>query len=883
MPGTATARRLARRYLPLKVRQVIVAVRDAARSDAASRPVMGSGSKRAAASKSDKKASGKRAAGRDREPLLESLRSGLPLAEPLVKKTRALLEAGEPHLAASLGASLAKEPETAAVGGLIGGIVAYRRGYPALAWREFSRASPELVWRYAAFEYARSGITTDRETVLAEIRRVVSEIPDYIDARGWIAIVGAVFGARDEALAREVFAVLDGQVGDGSGVASAVVVERDWLRPWVAASARSPSATDVAPGHVSIGVMAYDHPGRHRASANIGDHIQSLASLGHLVRHQDLKFHGEQELVDLLEFLQERVRPEMQRAGIGTEVEVVTVERDASAYKPLPPNTWTLAFGWFMHAIFEQHFGFPLHRNVLPIFISFHCNKRDLLTPEALDYLRQYGPIGCRDWTSVDILLSLDVPAFFSGCLTTTTSTVFPDLAEAPPPNAPVAYVDMPTDAVPSGAVTYRHSDDRVRFRSFPTNVHDGMELLETYRRKHSSVVTSRLHCWLPTRSLGMPVRFVPKNRADIRFAGLIDTTDADFERIRSGVNDKLEQVMTAILSGQEPDAVYELWRTLTAEDVEVARRRRAETPMTMGPSRTSVDGDVAKAVSSTVTREADGGPRAGEVHVAVHLADRRGHALPVLLESLTASTSRPLHVWIVTRHAETVNLDEFAVQFPTVSLSVVPTKGLGSRVDRGDGRALGARDMDLLVLGDLLPGVDRVVLVPVDAVVARDIGELFDIDLDGHLFAAPTVDGSRGTSGFGVIHTAALRLGSRTGQAADLRRRAYARHAFDFDAFTTAVMVFDLALLRSEEFAKEHLAYVEEFGLALRDLFHFAAGPNRAVIPTSWDHVPTRSAVDDPGLIHWADPLKPWASDYTAERERWLSAAEAVRARGGA
>ena len=879
MPGTATARRLARRYLPLKVRQVVVSVRDAARSESASRPVTGSGAQRATVPKrAKKKASGKGSGGRD--ALMESLRSGLPLAEALVTRTRALLEAGEPHLASSLGASLAKDRETAGVGGLVGGIAAYRRGFPELAWREFSKAPPELVWRYAALEYARSGITADRATVLAEIRRVVSEVPDYIDAKGWIAIVGAVYGAREDGLEREVFAVLDAMVGDGSGVTSAVVVERDWLRPWVAVTADSPSAAEVAAGHVSVGVMAYGHPGRYRASANIGDHIQSLASLGHLVRHQDLTFHGEQELVDLLDLLQDRVRPEMRRTGIGTEVEVITVDRDASAYKALPPDTWTLAFGWFMHAIFEQHFGFPLHRNVLPIFISFHCNKRDLLTPEALDYLRRYGPIGCRDWTSVDILLSLDVPAFFSGCLTTTTSTVFPDLAERPHPDAPVAYVDMPHDAVPSGAVTYGHSDDRVRFRSFTTNVHDGMELLDTYRRRHPSVVTSRLHCWLPTRSLGVPVRFVPKNRADIRFAGLIDTTDAEFDRMRAAINDKLEQVMTAILSGKEPDAVYELWRALTAEEVEIARRRRAETPMTLGPTRTTADGDVAKAVSSTVTRQAIGGTRADEVHVAVHLADRRGHALPVLLESLTATTSRPLHLWIVTRHVETVDLDELARLFPAVSLSLVPTKGLGSRVSRGDGRALCGRDMDMLVLSGLLPSARRVALLPVDAVVARDIGELFDIDLGGNLFAAPTVVGSSDTSGFGVIHSAALRLGSRTGPAADLRRRAYARHVFDFDAFTTAVMVFDLERLRSEDFATEYLAYVEEFGLAFRDVLHFAAGPHRTVIPTAWDHVPTRSAVDQPGLLHWADPVKPWSSDYTAGRERWLSTAAEVEGR---
>ena len=77
-----------------------------------------------------------------------------------------------------------------------------------------------------------------------------------------------------------------------------------------------------------------------------------------------------------------------------------------------------------------------------PIFVSFHCNKRDLLTPDAVEYLRRYGPVGCRDWTTTHLLTSMGVPAFFSGCLTTTIGGVFPD-APAARADAPVAYVDV--------------------------------------------------------------------------------------------------------------------------------------------------------------------------------------------------------------------------------------------------------------------------------------------------------------------------------------------------------------------------------------------------------------------------------------------------------
>ena len=79
----------------------------------------------------------------------------------------------------------------------------------------------------------------------------------------------------------------------------------------------------------------------------------------------------------------------------------MTVHRDASMYEEIPEQTWVLCFGWYMHALFRMRHGFPLHRNLRPIFISFHCNKRELLTPEAVAYLKRYGPVGCRDWTTV--------------------------------------------------------------------------------------------------------------------------------------------------------------------------------------------------------------------------------------------------------------------------------------------------------------------------------------------------------------------------------------------------------------------------------------------------------------------------------------------------
>ena len=58
------------------------------------------------------------------------------------------------------------------------------------------------------------------------------------------------------------------------------MVNRDWLRPWVAASPDGRRRPRGGRRRVSFAIMDYGHPGRSRASANIGDHVQSLASLG---------------------------------------------------------------------------------------------------------------------------------------------------------------------------------------------------------------------------------------------------------------------------------------------------------------------------------------------------------------------------------------------------------------------------------------------------------------------------------------------------------------------------------------------------------------------------------------------------------------------------
>src|SRR3954467_6567761 len=176
MPGTA--RRLARRYLPTVVRTKLHALRGAAG---------GAPTKQPSSTPSAKQPR--------HDPVVEALRTGAPLAEGLMAQIRSLLDAGETHVAASIAASLRKDPEASALGALASAVVAFHRGFSARAWTEFAGVPRELRWHHAASEYVRSGIKTDRPTVLDEVRRLVADDPESVDARNWTDILGAVYGA----------------------------------------------------------------------------------------------------------------------------------------------------------------------------------------------------------------------------------------------------------------------------------------------------------------------------------------------------------------------------------------------------------------------------------------------------------------------------------------------------------------------------------------------------------------------------------------------------------------------------------------------------------------------------------------------------------------
>lgn len=809
--------------------------------------------------------------------LARILRSGVPLTDAVVQMIRGRftrkLNSEVLVSARALCHSLYDQPDTRTAGAMGGALVARHAGTYDLAWDLFAQVPSDVVARNAPVEYLRTAAQVGQ-------LGVVDTCVKWIDQ-------GLVHGSKDlYAMASIFFAVKEYaavsralDAAREAGDADESLTRRIDLLADFTARAIEPRTATVPQGHVSFGVIDYKQPDEATTSSNVGDYVQTIASLGHLVRHSGLRLHGDDELVDVVSELQGRVRPELQIEGPGADVQLMTLNRDSSSFDAVPENTWAIAFGWYMQDIFGLAYDFPFNPNVNPLFISFHVNRPNMLTPEAIEYLKAHGPIGCRDWNTVYLLLARGVPAFFSGCLTTTISTVFPDATAPVPAGGPTVYVDTPALSEDAIRVTQMHED--VRWTSMGPNVREALGLLESYRSEYGQVVTSRLHCYLPSWSIGANVQFTPKNRADVRFAGLLDADENDLNEMRERIRRLLAPAMALVLRGASREEVYAEWRKTVAPEVELAEQRFAA-PTTGLTASFDVDEACRTARASRVLRPATAPRTGGEtVHVAVALDGNLKQEMEVVIGGLIQHSDRPLHVVALTRDHTTEDHDRLAGLFPEVSFEWIACDDIDYGPVLGMLKHITVSTMDRLLLPELLPDLDRVVYHDIDALTVKDIATLHDTELGGSPLAARPSVGHGVRSGLGNILKQGRRLSEEPQIANEFFRTMYQRHPNDFDGFNAGILLMDLAQMRSEHFTAEYVAYVETYGLNDQEILNCYAGSRYRKLDPVWNNWPTQETVTDPSIVHWAGWLKPWNQDlYVKYRGLWDKGTEFVESR---
>ena len=804
--------------------------------------------------------------------LTAALRRGLPIDEAVTTSIRGTrsLDTAEWR---SLCHSLMAHPETRRAGVAGAALVAQRVGLRELAWDLLRQLGPDDAARLAPAEYLRAGIAMANPDVARTAATWVRH-GFVTDAAVLLEIAKLLFIVDEPEAAAEVLEV----ARHGTGLTEQVGASIDYLAPWIDKALRPAAPARIPTGHVSFAVIDYKAPDENVSSSNIGDTVQTIASLGHLLRHEGLRLHGEDAVTEPVRFLADRVRPDQRVAGPGADVQLTLVQRDMSRLDAVPENTWMLAFGWYMHSQFDLRFDFPFHENLQPLFVSFHVNKHAILTPTAVDYLKAHGPIGCRDWTTVHLLLNAGVPAFFSGCLTTTIDTVFPADFTRAPAGAPAVYVDTPVPEHDAGSELVTHLHPSVRRQDFAQNLHTAVELLDAYRSRFSRVVTSRLHAFLPSWAIGADVDFRPRNDADIRFAGLLDADEGGRRAMQERIRDVAAPAMARIIAGASRDEVYATWRATVADEVERALAVH-EAPVPAPSGSCSVDDVVAGVRATRVVVEAarphglSASSGAGALNVAVALDGNLRAQMEVVVAGVVRHTDRPVRVVALTRDHTSADHDRLAGLFPEVTFEWYACDGIDYGAVLGMLKHITVATMDRLLLPELLPHLDRVIYHDLDALSVVDLAELYDADLGGAPLAARPSISYNYRHGIGNVIRSTRLLGHDADAARDLVRAMTQRHRYGYQGFNAGILLLDLAVMRADRFTHEFVPYAERYGLNDQDVLNAYAGSRYRPLDARWNAWPTQEVVAEPALIHWAGPVKPWHDDrYILLKEHWTA-----------
>ncbi|MGH3362021.1 MAG: glycosyltransferase [Nocardioides sp.] len=805
----------------------------------------------------------------------EGLTTGESLEAAALAAIRELLAIKAWYAARSLADGVGNLPGGATARHLGLALTAQARGWYPLAWSELQQVDVEVAADHLAREAVEICLHVGDEAA-AGYARALADQDSRMPTAEVVEVAARFLVTGEHHAARRLVAQVDRRGTDP--LDARAMRQLDVVREGLT----DPQPPSVPADAVRLGVLDYHQPDQGRASRNVGDYVQTLAMLGNLARFSDCTFSGEEGLGDLVTGLQDRVRDELRTPGVSGRVHLMPVNRDFSSHDPVPPSTWILAFGWHLHSLFGLRHDFPYHPNLRPLFASFHVNHTDALTDEAIAYLRRYAPIGCRDWTTVDLLLSAGVDAFFTGCLTTTVGTVFPSREEVGAAAEVVGLVDVPpnagkrvrgpTESISHGALEYRDAQ-----------VVDGVmaadALLDGYQRRYARVLTSRLHCYLPATALGIPVRFLPSNPADIRFEGLVGMTPRgdEFVAMRDGILELLSEILALMVAGESEDVVYDRWREVTTGRVEQAKARLAAA--TADPVEAMDLTEILTVVDAAGPRHQ---PREGVdgttfTDVALSLDQNLKPQLPVTLEALVSNASGPLRLWITSRGLDEQYRTWLSEAFPTVPITFL----LCDRVDYGTItrmiRHVTVATMDRLLLPELLPDLGRVTYVDIDALALGDVCELARIDLQGKPLAARS-------SG----HPSA-RAWQRAGDllapeaAHELRRVMAARQPFGVSGFNAGVLVMDLARMRADRFSARYLPWAGRFGLNDQDILIAYAGADRVELEPRWNAFPIKEPVHEPDLVHYLGPTKPWREPVAPAQDLWHRYQARFEARVGA
>jgi len=201
------------------------------------------------------------------------------------------------------------------------------------------------------------------------------------------------------------------------------------------------------------------------------------------------------------------------------------LNRENLKHAEIEGNAFFIANGWYNHS-YEN---FPPPANIKPLYVSVHIAHSGFLLSEVTrEHFKQNAPIGCRDHKTEKLFLGWGIPAYYSGCLTTTTlpraDINKTNLGEC----LLVDNVDHPIPEEVKLKLESLLGESLIRVSHDPENVAGTLEeyndrsilamegLLNRYC-KAKIILTTKIHCALPCMGMGANVVLIHPNPDDPR------------------------------------------------------------------------------------------------------------------------------------------------------------------------------------------------------------------------------------------------------------------------------------------------------------------------------------------------------------------------------
>ncbi|HVW80166.1 MAG TPA: glycosyltransferase [Mycobacteriales bacterium] len=325
---------------------------------------------------------------------------------------RTMMNRGREGRARTLALAIQHNPETALAGDVCRAILALYDWQPGFAWELLRRHDVAKVLALAPGEFFRAAFAVAPDEGARVLRQLRSgKLSPPITAVGWRGIANVSFARGEEELSAWALE----QAVAGAGDNEAILARAAELRRWY--GRRSQRSELDADRPIAFVLLDDSSPQPHqRRRAGQAGPRQPRAILRRLVR-RNVRFDGDPALVRRANDLVARTDPDRALDAADTTVWLYAAGRNATAYADVPRGTWLFAIGRLPLPLFGMTPNFPFDERYRPVFASITVDGvagLRTLTPETLEYLRRYGPVGCADWDTYYLMRAADVPAFLA-------------------------------------------------------------------------------------------------------------------------------------------------------------------------------------------------------------------------------------------------------------------------------------------------------------------------------------------------------------------------------------------------------------------------------------------------------------------------------------